>query len=131
MRVMSFFIWHLIMLPQVGACQVKDSSAFILNGKIQQRDTGLVVLWYPATNGKYLKDTAIIQGGFFRFRGQISEPSFCWLFGSKPDETTTLFLEPGEQNIVLAGNRLTVLYMDGSFTQQQYDTLGKRQRQVE
>jgi len=99
---------------------------------LKGRDTGKLILWYPRFDGQYRHDTAIINQGKFKFKGDIIEPSFCWLLGSKADgNSTSFFLESGQSRISVEENKFQGFGMLSSFTQRQEDTLKSQLKTVE
>lgn len=102
---------------------------FILNGSVNGRDTGYIVLRYTNYSGKYIQDTTYLQKGQFRFEGKINEPTFAGLKGYKniidfkEVNYTNFFLEPGTQKIRLTENDYDHYVFEGSKTQREYDTL--------
>ncbi len=119
-----FFISVILACFAAEAQTKKDQQSFVLSGKLIGRDTGRIVLWYPDTSGKWIRDTIYLQNGKFQFSGYVGEPSICWLKGSTTDgNTAVFFLEPGKQHISVEENKFEDFIMFGSFTQKQYDTL--------
>lgn len=99
---------------------------FTLDGTLKGRDTGIIVLWYPDTNYKYIKDTVSVKEGKFQFQGFINEPSYVHLIGSKAKGNyASFYLEPVKQTILLEENTFGNFVLSGSFTQKQEDTLKK------
>lgn len=109
-------------------CQ-NSNKEFVLNGIIQNRDTGKIVLRYINDLEKWVSDTAILQNGHFRFVGEINEPVYASISGYKKIvdfeqvNFTNIFLEPGIQKINLIENDYVHSKMEGSLSQREYDTL--------
>lgn len=118
-----------ILVLYSACCFAQDKSLdnpenFVLTGDITGRDTGIIVLWYPNANGEYVRDTASVKKGKFDFKGKLVAPAFCWLHGSKKNgNTTSFYLEPGEQHLLVEEDKFSSLIMTGSFTQKQEDSL--------
>lgn len=127
MRILLLFLFvssHLI-----GISQINSGQKFILNGRIINRDTGFITLRYTNSSGLWIKDTAILKDGVFRFEGEISEPEFASLSGKRKiidfEEAnyTNIFIEPVTQSIELYENDYVHAKMEGSRTQKEFDTL--------
>lgn len=127
MRILLFFLFfssHII-----GISQINSGQKFILNGRIINRDTGFITLKYTNSSGLWIKDTAILKDGVFRFEGEISEPEFAILSGKRKiidfEEAnyTNIFIEPVTQSIELYENDYVHGKMEGSRTQKEFDTL--------
>lgn len=122
----------LIILAQVSdihaiAQPTQNSSwNFTLDGTLKGRDAGIIVLWYPDSNNKYIKDTVSVKEGRFQFGGFINEPSYVHLIGSKSKGNyASFYLEPARQTIALQENKFEDFVFSGSFTQRQEDSLKK------
>src|SRR6476620_6924584 len=132
MRHITLISLLLLIASCTGYGQISQSkmAPFLLSGKVKDRDTGIIVFWHPI-NDSYVYDTARLDKGHFQFSGDLKEPTFCWLFGSKKDgNSTSFFLEAGKQYISLEENNFDRFAMSGSFTQRQEDTLKNKIRAV-
>jgi thiol-disulfide isomerase/thioredoxin len=102
---------------------------FILNGKVNGRDTGYIILRYTDYSGKFIQDTTYLQNSRFSFEGKIKEPTFASMKGYRKiidfNEVnyTNFFIEPGTQKISLTENDYDHYVFEGSKTQREYDTL--------
>lgn len=82
--------------------ELKEDNAFILQGKVKGRDTGILVLRYTNTFGTFIKDTTFLNQGYFRFRGYITDPTSAMLIGKTSSNSlddpnlVRLFLEPNK-----------------------------------
>lgn len=116
-----------ILISTNSFAQIKSNSTsgpFQLSGTLYGRDTGKIVLWYPDTSGKWIRDTAYLKNGTFAFQGYINEPSYAHLIGSKKDGNyASFYLAGGAQFIKLEENKFERLQMNGSATQKENEKL--------
>lgn len=134
-----------VLLVQVFCCikvsaqkdaQPRESSIlakneFIITGKITGRDTGNLVLLYYDKTGNFVKDTAVLNQGTFKFKGSIIEPTRAQLIGdlkaksmSDPNRTV-VFLEPGHMRMELIEGLFFKAKLEGSNTQTEFDEFHK------
>lgn len=124
----SFFLTLFCFISIIVKCQ-NSKKEFVLNGIIQNRDTGKIFLRYLNDSVKWVSDTAILQNGHFRFFGEINEPVYASISGYKKIidfedvNFTNIFLEPGIQKINLTEYDYVHSKMEGSLSQREYDTL--------
>jgi thiol-disulfide isomerase/thioredoxin len=124
----SFFLTLFCFISIIVKCQ-NSKKEFVLNGIIQNRDTGKIFLRYINDFDKWVSDTAILINGHFRFVGEINEPVYASISGYKKIvdfeqvNFTNIFLEPGIQKINLTENDFVHSKMEGSLSQREYDTL--------
>lgn len=131
-RSIQLLVFLLFLSQAVAQSKQNKNTSFVLMGDLKGRDTGIIVLWYPKIDGQYVRDTAFINKGKFQFTGNISEPSFSWLLGSRKDgNTISLFLGAGNQYISVEENKFEDFTMFGSFTQKQYDTLRSQRKTLD
>ncbi len=104
--------------------------SFTLSGNIIGRDTGWIVLWYPDTLGVYIKDTAIVKGGKFEFKGFLKEPSFAHLLDSGTKHVS-FYLEGGKQTVSIDENKFDSAVFNGSNTQSENASLDKKINQYQ
>lgn len=108
------------------------SNEFVLYGQLKGRSDGTLVLWYPDTSGRYIRDTAYLQNGSFSFKGLISYPSFAHLLGSKNEgNRVSFFLDPAVQTIKLEENKFEAANIMGSHTQSLYQALNQKLTKLE
>lgn len=106
--------------------------SFVLNGMIKGRDTGMIILMYPVTSERYVRDTTYLENGKFQFTGDIFQPSSSILKGPSGEGNIVWFyIEPGEQHIYLEENKFENSRITGSYTQKQNDTLSKQIKLIE
>ncbi|RPD44485.1 TlpA disulfide reductase family protein [Paracnuella aquatica] len=111
---------------------VDKPGAFSISGKLVNRDTGIIVLWYPNTAGVFIKDTSYLKDGYFNFKGEICEPSFAHFIGSnRPGNYADFFLEVGEQQVLIEENKFSDLKFEGSNTQKENDVLNMELRELD
>ncbi len=98
------FVFLIATIIACPASKAQTRQSFVFSGKLIFRETGNIILWYPDSSGKWIRDTTYLKNGKFQFSGYVSEPGFCWLRGSTTDgHTAGFFLEPGRQHPSLAG----------------------------
>lgn len=120
-----------ISISSYAQLNTQSAKTFQLTGILLDRDTGQIVLWYPDTSGRYIKDTAYLSNGGFQFKGYIVEPSFAHLIGSdRNGNYGDFFLEGGNQTIMLKENNFDQLQMKGSESQRLYDSLNNELNKV-
>lgn len=108
------------------------SESFLLEGNINGRDSGMIVLWYPTISDVWVKDTAYLQSGDFKFAGLLNQPTFCHLIGSAKDGNyTSIFLEAGKQYILLEEDHFSDSRMTGSVSQREDDSLNLQCKVIE
>ncbi len=109
-----------------------NSGAFSISGKLINRDTGIIILWYPNTSGVWIKDTSYLKDGHFSFKGKISEPSFAHLIGSnRAGNYADFFFEVGQQHILIEENKFSDLKVEGSKAQKENDVLNEGLRTLD
>ena len=104
---------------------------FVLNGVIQGKDTGSIILNYQNLENSFVFDTAKLINGNFSFYGKINQPTFSWLSSNGTGNRTSLFLEAKNQKILLKENHFQEMAMTGSFTQDQWDSLNQIMKKIE
>jgi len=91
---------------------------FVLKGKIEGTTSDKVVLsYYTCLNNKwaFLNDTAIIQKGYFQFKGKLQEPVQAQL---KIDKIgLTIYIEPTKMEMVIPQDDPSNFNFKGSKTQ--------------
>lgn len=127
---MKFFFTAFTLFLFVICSGQTDSSSenrpFVLTGKLRGRDTRYIVLLYPNTQRIWVRDTSYLENGNFKFEGAVKEPSFAHLIGSDKDGNySNFFLEAGPQHVELEENNFDHAIMQGSKTQELYDSLQK------
>lgn len=122
-----FFIIS-ILISCHSYAQTTKQGEFILNGRIEGKDTGYLVLRYTNEEGKFIADTTQLQNGAFTFKGRMQNPpQRVALIGHEKIINfnnvayCTLFLEDTVQTIVLPEDNFEMFSMTGSKTQKEYD----------
>lgn len=112
------------------------NNEFAITGKLIGRDTGSIVLLYFDKTGKFVKDTATLNRGTFKFKGSITEPTRAQLVGdltstrmSDPNKTV-VFLEPGYLQLELTEGHFLNANLLGSNTQNEFDKFHKMQESL-
>ncbi len=92
----------------------KQDSAFSVKGKFNKVNTGLVYLTvYNEAGAK--KDSSVITGGSFSFKGFVQKPSYAVLtLKDKKQEYFQFFAEPANMKISGDGDKLKELQLTGS-----------------
>lgn len=112
------------------------SDRFILNGRLEDRDTGRIILSYADKDGNWISDTAKLSKGSFSFTGKIKEPTLASLQGHRNSRSvddpdfTEIFLEPVHMNILVRENDFKHASVLGSRTQQEMDSLNKKKAMI-
>lgn len=100
-----------------------SQNAFTLNGKITGRQTGKVSIMYMGSNGKMVRDTALVKDGTFVFKGMVTSPVEAYFSGNTKTQSmddanfTSFFIEPGNINISLKEGDFKKASVTGSKTQ--------------
>lgn len=123
MKYFFIIVLSITILNCTGQAQDKNEF-FLLSGNVNGRDTGNIVLWHTDTLNNWIKDTAFLQKGCFKFKGLLKEPSYAHLIGSNaPGNYASFYLEKGEQTIKLEENNFDAAKMEGSKTQKENNLL--------
>lgn len=110
----------------------KNGKDFTLTVNLQGRDTGFIILRYPLDSKTWIKDTNHVINGKAVFTGKIGQPSFSAIKGSNEDGNyTNIYLEKGDQTILLQENHFSSAKMIGSDSQSQYDSLKREIAKIE
>ena len=113
----------------MGAMSQKSKNEFVLNGKIDGINDGLVYLYYTGEGNQRVKDSSQLRNGSFSFKGKVSEPTmaFLQLKEDKRTETnnTSLFIEPAVMTLNTRVNDIARATVTGSSVQKDYETLTK------
>lgn len=109
----------------------KVSNQFTIDGKIDGRDTGLIILYYTNSYGKIVGDTALLKNGIFKLKGEINQPTYAQIVGHITTDMlddpnrTIIFLEPANLRIRVKENNFRHIKVTGSVTQDDFDKLQK------
>ncbi len=130
----SFFLIRLqlfifLMLAGYAGNSQPEKKVFKLYGIISSEDSGRMELFYSDSKDKNISDTAFITQNKFVFSGKITEPTLCFLSNNK--NSISIFVEPGKQEIVLDKNNYNDYKFNGSFTENQNDSLNKNIQAIE
>jgi thiol-disulfide isomerase/thioredoxin len=123
----------LIVVAIMGAFGVTLSQTtknkFVLNGKIEGLNDGLVYLYYNGEGNKRIKDSSQLQNGSFKFTGTISEPTMAFLQLKEEKRTelnsTSFFIEPLQMSVNAKFNDFKNANVGGSAVQRDYEALNK------
>ncbi|MFZ2784656.1 MAG: TlpA disulfide reductase family protein [Sediminibacterium sp.] len=111
-----------------GKAQFKKQP-FIINGEMKHQSAGYVKLDYIDYKGTYVKDSARIKDGHFKFKGYISHPISADIYGeinfrnTKDINFHSVFIEPGIMHLSVEKDKFKYLLLKGSKTQKQIDSL--------
>src|SRR5438105_15702694 len=99
MKYFSLVVFSMISL--ITTAQKKVNDRFILTGTVLNQQDGFVYLSYADKDGKFVRDSAALKNGSFRFTGFITEPAMASFSGklisrsSEDPNYTNIFLEHG------------------------------------
>jgi thiol-disulfide isomerase/thioredoxin len=102
---------------------------FVLSGKIDGQQEGMVHLSYAVAKGEYVQDSAVLHQGAFRFTGTLSEPTMVWFHGKTRSQNmddpnaTGFFIEPGTMEVALSVNNFKHAILKGSASQNEYKVM--------
>jgi len=111
------------------------SKQFMLKGKLQGQQDGMLYLSYTGSDNKRVKDSAIIQHDGFFFAGNIAGPTMAYL--ELKQETgneangVNIFLEPVVMAINVILNDFRNAAVAGSHTQDEYAWLAQSKKPIE
>ncbi|MEO9210969.1 MAG: TlpA disulfide reductase family protein [Ginsengibacter sp.] len=109
--------------------KTNKNDSFLLRGRVVGRDTGRIFLSYFNSEEKGVADTTYLKRGYFKFKGEINQPTYAGIKGYSKvinfDEVNYvgIFLEPGKQTISLVEQNYKDAIMKGSYSQMEYDSL--------
>ena len=116
------------------AMSQQAKNKFVLNGKIEGINDGLVYLYYNGESNKRMKDSSQLQNGSFKFTGTITEPTMAFLQLKEEKRTeqnnTSFFIEPASMSITAKVNDFENATVTGSAVQKDYETLNKSKRSI-
>lgn len=93
--------------------QPVDDNTFTITGRIVDRDTGIVVLYYTDSENKFYSDTAIIKNGQFGFTGKVNRVSDAHLW---TDTSNRNFSDRSVVRFLLEPENISIIYNDGKAT---------------
>jgi peroxiredoxin len=129
--LISFIFFSEAASSQTIITDEKEKS-FFLDGNLKGKDTSVIILIYQKNNYQRVQDTSYVTNGKFFFVGKVLQPSFCTLKSpTGKGNYTKLFLEGGQQKIIIQDTRFEDFIMSGSYTQRQDDTLKQQIKLVE
>ena len=113
----------------------KLKNEFVLKGKLNGQNDGLVYLYYPDNENKRVKDSSVLVNGIFSFKGKINEPTMAYLQlkEEKRNELNSgnIFLEPAVMTAAIKLNDFRNARVEGSATHEQYMMLANSKKRVE
>ncbi|ASU32972.1 TlpA disulfide reductase family protein [Mucilaginibacter xinganensis] len=113
----------------------QKESRFVLTGKVVGRDTGRLILSYISEGGKQVRDTAMLNNGYFSFTGALTEPTAATMEGNLQSpghyniydpNFVVFFLECSKMTMVLKENDYAHAVITGSVTQQENEILQRQ-----
>ena len=132
---MKQMIYGMLALLLASGC-AKPYAGFVLNGKITGMDSGKIYLSYTDSLGQDIRDSAVVAGGKFTFRGGINEPTNAYVTNaldirSMDDKGfTTLWIEPTEMTIEFPADNLKDFVLTGSLTNDEEQVLNKQKEPI-
>lgn len=105
--------------------QKNNDKIFYLEGHLDGRDTGFLILSYYNNKENWIQDTTYLEKGNFKFKGQISQPTYAVLKGYYKEinfeevNYVGVFLEPTNQYISLMEDDYQNAKIEGSKTQKE------------
>jgi len=131
-KCISLFI--LLMTTLIVTHSQSTKNRFILKGKLQGQDAGLMYLYYSDQENNRVKDSCLINKGSFVFQGNILEPTMAYIIMREEKRTelnsTNFFLEPGEMSVSLKFNDFSNAIVTGSKVQDEYAQLAKSKQKI-
>ncbi len=107
-----------------------QDSSFTINGQFEKIKSGIVFLNIYEGN-KSTKDSAIITGGKFLFKGFVSSPSMATLtLPAKQDDYFMFYVEPATMRISGDGDSLALLTVQGSSINDDDKLLKERMKNI-
>jgi len=120
----------------IVSIHAQNANKFVLKGYITNLKDGKVFLRYMNAQGKNSFDSVVLQNGFFRFEGEISEPVMVNLNGKTTSRSmedpnyTNFFISPGQTDIILANQAFKEAKIVGSALQDEYGDLMYARRKL-
>lgn len=124
------------MITLIATAQQKVNDRFTLDGTVLNQQDGFVYLSYAGKDGKFVRDSAALKNGSFKFTGSITEPvmaSFNAKLISRSSEDpnyTNIFLEPGNMKVAVTLNDFKNAKVTGSKSHADYEILQKPLRKI-
>ena len=106
-----------------------QSNKFELRGILSGKQLTTMVLGYPGSNGKIVRDTVHVKNDKFLFSGKIKHPVHAELYGLNSEKKASyenylqLFLEPCRMNLFIEVGKFSEYKLEGSKTQKMIDKL--------
>ncbi len=115
-----------IILLTLSNCTHKEinDKQFILDGKITDQDSGLIILEYGILSA-FHSDTAVVKNGSFQFKGFLEEPTRGVIKESLHSNRSDIYLEPGVMNITMSISNFRNFILTGSKSQIELNNLNK------
>jgi thiol-disulfide isomerase/thioredoxin len=124
----SILIFQMILFSFQYLYSQPAKDYFILNGKINGMDKGVIYLGYyddVLQLGK--SDSSFIKNGLFSFSGKLKEPTVAFISLTKREafglNSTNIFLEPCKMYIEIKLNKFANAHLTGSGIQNDYEEL--------
>lgn len=99
-------------VPAITTSQVRFADQFLLEGKVDESSTGILILRYIDGDGVPINDTVELVNDSFKFVGYIKEPTVAQLDG---DVRSNSVDDPNRTNIFLEQGRMTVNLFSDQF----------------
>jgi len=101
--------------------EIKENQ-FILNGKIADQDSGLIILQWGILSF-FHSDTSIIDYGNFQFKGFLKEPTRAVIKNDDPSNRIDIYLEPGKMKMNLSKMNFKDFTLTGSKSNEELNVL--------
>lgn len=123
-------ILGIVLFIVLGACQ--DSyKGFVLKGKLQNAEDGMIYLTYVDSLGQSVMDSVWMKNGKFEFRGGINEPTEVYL-QQKLDNRSVMkncfvnfWIEPTEMKLEFSNENWKDFVLTSSVTQEEAQELAR------
>jgi thiol-disulfide isomerase/thioredoxin len=107
--------------------------SYLIKGKIQGKESGMLKLSYSVTNDSMVTDSAKIVNGNFEFKGKLNSPVMAYIMGESnhginDPNVANIFIEPSQMTLELAHNDFKNSALKGSATQDDYRFLLESQK---
>jgi len=101
----------------------KQNNVFILKGRIEGVNSGMLSLIYTNCFSQYIRDTVNIINEHFEFQGYINEPTKADLIVEENSSQITIFLEPCKMEVFIPIGKSDDIKLTGSKTQEEFNKL--------
>ena len=108
MRTYFLVTFFLLTISTNGFCQtIINSNTFTITGKLLDRDTGTIALFYTDTENINAWDSATLKNGEFKFTGKVNKVSDAYIWTDLKNKN---FSDPSVIRFLLEPNDISILY---------------------